>query len=145
MTLTLFLMLLLPSPAETIDQFGKAHAPDQQRSGYTVIDFAASWCQPCWKALPHLERLHKELPDLRILVISEDKEVAGRDKLVKRLGLTMPVIWDQGHVWARRYEPKGMPTTMILDPSGTVVYSHTGYSAKDWKTFLTKLNSLPNP
>lgn len=138
----LMLIFLAVGGGPTSDQHGKIHLPDQPGEALTILDFAASWCKPCWKALPRLQKLAEQRPGLNILVISQDSEAAGRDKLVKKLGLTMPVIWDQGHVWAQKYQPKAMPTTMIVDKSGKILYSHGGSSAKDQKQFLEALERI---
>ena len=136
-------LLANPQPLAT-DQFGQSHSPQSPGEGVTVIDFAASWCKPCWKALPRLEALHREHPELRILVCSEDEQVGGRDRLVKKLGLTMPVIWDQGHQWARRYQPDAMPTTMIVDSKGNILFRHGGSDAAGWDAFLKALSKHSN-
>jgi len=138
----MLISLLILGPAETLDQQGRSHDPAKPGAELTVLDFAASWCKPCWKALPKLQELAKQQPELNILVLSQDERVAGRDRLVKRLGLTVPVVWDQGHQWARRYEPEGMPATMIVDAKGEVLYRHKGSNPKDWQTFLNKLAAL---
>ena len=98
-TLFLISFLLLGTSQ---DQFGNSHTPSKPGPGLTILDFAASWCGPCWKALPEVEKLHKE-GQVRVLVISQDTKKAGRDKLINKLGLTVPVIWDDGHLWAEKY------------------------------------------
>ena len=110
--------------------------------GITVIDFAASWCKPCWNALPHLQRFSEAFPQIRVLVLSEDNSSAGRDLLVSKLNLTMPVIWDKDHRWAEKYQPKGMPTTMIVDENGKVLYDHVGFSPQKWAQFKTRLHQI---
>jgi len=130
-----------PSPA-TLDQYGKAHDPDRLGERLVVLDFAASWCQPCWKALPRLEALAADRPELAVLVVSQDETRKGRDRLVRKLGLTVPVLWDEGHRWAARFEPEGMPTTMILDGDGTVLHRHTGSSERGWHELLAVLDRL---
>jgi len=124
------------------DQHGKDFSLDDLKGQVTVIDFAASWCKPCWQALPYLQELTESQPELRILVLSEDNRVAGRDKLVKKLGLTMPVLWDEDHAWADVFKPKGMPTTLILDENGAVLYRHEGFSTEKWQDFLAQLKAI---
>jgi len=137
-----WVILLLAPGATSMDQYGKGHDPSRPGSGYTVLDFAASWCKPCWKALPHVDELARTRDDIGVLVISVDRKLAGRDRLVKKLNLQVPVIWDQGHLWADFYQPAGMPTTMIVDTQGKVVYQHVGWSSEDWQKLLNELNRL---
>ena len=141
--LSLSLFFMGPqSGAPTFDQNGVQHQPEQPGAALTILDFAACWCKPCWKALPRLQDLAENRPELNILVISQDEKPAGRDKLVKKLGLTMPVVWDEDHIWARKYQPEAMPTTMIVDKNGKILYSHGGSSAKDWEEFLDALERI---
>jgi len=126
--------------AEEVDQHGNAHAWSGPSSSYTVIDFAAAWCRPCWTVLPKLQEYAKAHPEVRVLVVSVDDEVKGRDALVEKLGLTVPVLWDENHRIAEHYEPRGMPSTYVLDPKGTVVYKHTGSGKKEWEEMVAFLS-----
>lgn len=140
--MTHLLLLFLLLGGETSDQHGTAYDPTKPGAGLTVLDFAASWCKPCWKALPHVQAFAKANPDLRVLVISQDKEVKGRDRLIGKLKLTLPVIWDEGHRWAERYQPQGMPTTMIVNETGKILYQHVGFSDGKWAQFEQRLRQL---
>ena len=117
------------------DQHGQAHAWKGPSDGYTVIDFAASWCAPCWKSLPKLQGLAAKHPDLRVLVVSVDDEERGRDRLVAALDLSLPVLWDARYAIAEHYAPPGMPATYLLDPAGTVVHQHVGSNDEEWERF----------
>jgi thiol-disulfide isomerase/thioredoxin len=140
--MALVLCLPLASAAEELDQSGKAHAWRGEVGQYTVIDFAASWCGPCWRTLPKLASVASERPDLRFLVISVDEEVSGRDYLVERLDLEMPVLWDGDYAITEHYQPSAMPATFVISPDGEVVYSHAGSAEADWKAFETFLAGL---
>jgi thiol-disulfide isomerase/thioredoxin len=142
--LILFLLVLAaPMTAGERDQFGRDPAWRGATGSYTLIDFAASWCQPCWKSLPHLVVLAREHPSLRVIVVSVDDRVKGRDLLVERLHLTLPVVWDEKAQIASHYRPEGMPATFIIDPQGKVVYSSVGFSDKGWRALQEFVGKLP--
>ncbi|MDP6579425.1 MAG: TlpA disulfide reductase family protein [Vicinamibacterales bacterium] len=123
------------------DQHGVSH--DLAQPGrVTVVDFAAAWCVPCWSSLPRLEALAARHPDVGFLVISVDDRVDGRDQLVSKLALTLPVIWDADHVIAERFEPQAMPATFVLDARGAIVYQHLGYDQDSWAAFVDFLDGL---
>lgn len=128
-----------PLAAAETDQRGVAHAWTGPSAGYTVVDFAASWCTPCWSVLPRLEKFAAEHPEIRVVAVSVDDKVAGRDLLVSKLKLSIPVLWDDEHRIAEHYRPDGMPHTVVLDPAGKVVYRHTGSAAKDWDAMVAFL------
>ena len=137
----LFFLLLSDLPGLT-DQNGAAHS--LTRGEYTLLDFAASWCGPCHKALPHIDALKKEYPNLKVLVVCVDLEERNWRELVKKHKLDVPVIWDKDQVWVNHFQPPGMPTTLLLDPQGQKVYEHTGFSEKDLQRLKEKLKSLIN-
>lgn len=139
LALALALSTAGPLAAVETDQHGVAQAWTGPSAGYTVLDFAASWCTPCWSVLPRLEKFAAEHPGIRVVAVSVDDEVSGRDLLVSRLKLTIPVLWDEKHRIAERYRPDGMPYTVVLDPSGKVVYHHTGSAQKDWDAMVAFL------
>ncbi len=133
-----------PIPPEgAVDQSGNRH--ELAGSGYTVLDFAAAWCEPCYQALPRLEALARKHPRIRFLVVSVDEEVEGRDRLVEDLGLRLPVIWDDGHALVERFRPRGFPATYVLDSQGEIVYQHVGYSKKKWRELEGFLSRLGGP
>lgn len=121
------------------DQNGVEHAWTGPSERYTIIDFAAAWCRPCWTVLPKLEAYATANPDVRVLVISVDDEVTGRDALVDKLKLTIPVLWDEKHRIAEHYQPPGMPATYVLDRDGKIVYRHAGSAKKEWDAMLAFL------
>jgi thiol-disulfide isomerase/thioredoxin len=123
------------------DQHGVRHDLGQPER-VTVIDFAAAWCVPCWKSLPHLEALAARHPDIGFLVVSVDDSVDGRDQLVSKLALTLPVIWDADHMIAEHFEPQGMPATFVLDVRGTIIYQHFGYAQDTWAAFVDLLDGF---
>lgn len=142
--LILALLIALPTSAvlaaET-DQRGAAHEWKGPSSGYTVVDFAAAWCRPCWDVLPRLEAFAGSHPGIRVLVVSVDDNVQGRDALVEKLKLTIPVVWDEKHRIAEHYRPVGMPSTFVLDPAGKIVYSHVGSGMKEWNAMVAFLEN----
>ena len=135
----LLFMLTGPVMAQETDQHGMAHAWKGPSAGYTIVDFAAAWCRPCWEVLPRLEAFASEHPQIRVLVVSVDDKVKGRDTLVSRLSLTIPVLWDEERSIAGHYRPSGMPATFVLDPSGAIVYRHLGSAKKQWDEMVAFL------
>ncbi|KAB2961870.1 MAG: TlpA family protein disulfide reductase [Thermoanaerobaculia bacterium] len=128
-----------PGGAAETDQRGAVQAWQGPSAGYTVIDFAASWCRPCWAVLPRLEAFATEHPEIRVVAVSVDDAVSGRDLLVAKLHLTIPVLWDGRHRIAEHYRPAAMPSTFVLDPSGAIVYRHTGSTLEDWDAMVAFL------
>lgn len=127
--------------AQERDQNGEVHSWKGASGHYRVIDFAAAWCRPCWEALPRLQKFADTHPDVRVIVVSVDERVEGRDKLVKTLGLEVPVLWDEEHRVAEHYQPVGMPATYVLNPAGDIVFQHVGSGIREWDEMVAFIDS----
>jgi len=131
--------LLLPAQALEIGQ----KAPDftlkntqgenlslaEQRGKIIVINFWASWCAPCRKEMPVLQKFHEKYNDLGVSVWGvnvEQENQAGRNFL-KGLDLTFPIFFDQSNTISATYQVKAMPSTVIVDRDGLVRYVFRGY------------------
>ena len=68
-----------------------------------LVKFFADYCQPCKETLPAAERIHEAYPDVTFLGIDEDDTSETASDVVRRYGLTFPVIHDAGNVLAGRF------------------------------------------
>jgi peroxiredoxin len=98
-----------------------------------VVSFFATYCEPCKKELPVLQRLHRAATDagLGVVVVSIDREQAAHDELaalVKQHALTFPVLVDRFNIAAKRYGVEKLPSVFVLDGAGTVRNVNVGYS-----------------
>jgi len=85
-----------------------------------VIDFFAAYCRPCQRALPELEALHKQRPELSIVGVSLDDSRAAAWKSVSRHHLTFPVVHDAGNVLAGRLRVTELPVSFVVDGKGRI-------------------------
>lgn len=87
-----------------------------------LVNFWASWCGPCRKEAPELERLDRSLHGAARLIGVDytDREDSGRS-YVRHYGWTFPVLSDPDGVYGGRYGLIGLPTTAVLNSSGRIV------------------------
>jgi thiol-disulfide isomerase/thioredoxin len=103
--------------------------PNKAKAKVYIIDFWASWCEPCKKALPALDTLYKQNKKKGLVVIGinvDDEKQLGQDFL-KSHGVSFPVIFDKGRALAEKIEISTMPTSYVLDKSGKVKFVHRGF------------------
>ena len=125
-------------PSVATDQHGRSHVWRGPTGQLTLLEFAASWCAPCRKTLPRLEAFAREHPDLRVLTVSVDERRQGRDELVDSLRLSLPMLWDEEHRIAEHYQPKAMPTAILISPDGEVLYTALGSRTDDWEKLVRR-------
>ncbi|MGH7439896.1 MAG: TlpA family protein disulfide reductase, partial [Polyangiaceae bacterium] len=85
-----------------------------------LVDFFSENCAPCAKALPSVEALHRSMPEVVVLGISEDDDASGAQRVVQAHALTFPVIHDAGHVLAGRFRVTDLPATFVVDARGQI-------------------------
>lgn len=90
------------------------------RGRVVVLKFFAEYCEPCKRTLPAAEGLHRQLPDVAFVGISEDDRVSTANELVARYQLTFPIVHDRGQALAGRFRVGELPATFVADATGTV-------------------------
>ena len=111
------------APALALPAIGPGGAPGPQVTlaaslgKVTVIDFWATWCGPCLKALPGLDRIARK-PDVTVLAINLDDAAAARGLFDER-GYAMTLLADDAEV-SERYGVTTIPHTIVVGRDGTV-------------------------
>lgn len=92
-----------------------------------VINFWATWCEPCRQEIPNLEQANAEYHDqgVRFLAVTDELRPEVR-RFISEIGMTLPVYFDNGGRVGTRYQIQGIPTTFFLDSEGYIVARHSG-------------------
>ena len=101
-----------------------------------LIDFCATWCEPCVAEFPHLRRLYEgnKNKGFVILAVAMDgpETVAQVPAFAKRNQLNFPVLTDEDSRIASLYNPKkSAPLSVLIDKNGHIVSMHEGYNPGD--------------
>jgi thiol-disulfide isomerase/thioredoxin len=123
---------------------GKGQITKDSLSGkVAIVDFWATWCGPCKQSFPKLEEISKQnTGKVQVVGISVDDKSDGVADFAKSNGATFPIGWDDGHSIASRWKVDSMPTTFILDGSGTVRFIHAGYHDGEADVIAKELATL---
>jgi len=84
-----------------------------------LLVFSDPHCGPCNALAPELERLHREHPDLAVLMISRGEPEENRIK-AREHRLTFPIILQQHWEVSRRYAMFAMPIAYLIDEAGVI-------------------------
>lgn len=94
-----------------------------------ILDFWASWCGPCKESLPFYEDLQKRYSPqgLQVLAVSVDEDPQSALDFIGKRSFSIRILWDSNKELSKRLELKAIPTTLILDSSGKVLYRERGF------------------
>jgi len=129
--------LLLPLPGaiagETFDyqlhdMEGKLHKVSYYRGKWLIINFWATWCTPCLKEMPELERFYQQNKETAQVwgVSFEDSDKATIRAYVDRLGITFPILGHGQDPLTGYGEVNVLPTTFVIDPDGLFQHRFEG-------------------
>jgi len=97
-----------------------------------LVDFWASWCVPCKASFPALDALYRREREhgLEVLAVNLDEQRKAADAFLAGRPHVMPVMFDPKGESAQAFMVHGMPTSVLIDRSGHIRFTHTGYTAK---------------
>ena len=97
-----------------------------------VVNFWATWCDPCREEMPSFERLRERLKGqpFEVLTVNYGEGRERIQQFLDRHRLTLPVLLDPEKQAAAAWRAGGLPMTFIVDARGRVRYSAFGES--DW-------------
>lgn len=103
------------------------------RGKVVLLNFWATWCPPCLKEMPAMERLHRAYKDRGLVVLGLSQDQAGADKVrafVDKLQVTFPIWHDRDGLVGRQYSIPGVPTSYLIGADGRMAYRALG--EYDW-------------
>jgi thiol-disulfide isomerase/thioredoxin len=116
------------------------------RGKIVILNLWATWCAPCVKEMPSLERLAGRLPPDRfaVVAVSQDKGgVAIAKFFLDRIGVrSLPLYVDPNGRVSREFGVRGLPTTILIAQSSTVLAKLEGPAEWDSDEIVAYLLSL---
>ena len=122
------------APALTIQSLNGLGAVslDAMSGKVAIVQFWATWCEPCKKSLTQLEQLSKQSAGtIEVIGIAVDDTPRGVADFAKAQGVSFPIAWDENHTLMWKWSVAKMPSTYILDGKGTVRFIHETNKNKD--------------
>ena len=112
------------------DMDGKSYTLSSLRGKVVMINFWATWCPPCREEIPSMETVYLALRDKGFIVLAINQWETP-DHVFSYMGQldvypTFPILFDGDSKVSDSYGVKGLPTTMLIDKRGRVVYRAVG-------------------
>jgi thiol-disulfide isomerase/thioredoxin len=99
------------------------------RGKVVLLDFWASWCEPCRHSFPWLNAMQARYADRGLVVIgvNVDRERAAADRFLRDVPAAFRIVYDPAGALASRFDLPGMPVSYLIGRDGEVVGQHLGF------------------
>ena len=122
-----------------------------------ILSFFATWCQPCMKELPLLEKVYQEYKDTRIKFFLIDITDATRNNpgevygikyadapeaegFLKKKGMTMQILYDRRGHTMKRYNAMKLPRLFVMDGNRALTFMRRGFHEGEEEKFVKELS-----
>ena len=122
-----------PTPALSLkDLEGTAQALQAYRGKVVVLNFWATWCEPCRDEMPSFNKLRQSFAGKPVVVLAVNVgEGEGRiAEFLRKVPVDFPVLLDRDAAVSKAWKVRLLPATFILGRDGRVRYSYAG--ERDW-------------
>ncbi|GBC92798.1 Thiol-disulfide oxidoreductase ResA [bacterium HR15] len=118
-----------PAPDFELDSLDNQQVKLSELKGKPVfLDFWATWCGPCRRALPHTQAFsekYKGKAHILAINVREDKETVR--EFMEKNRYTFRVLMDSEGMTARAYGVRGIPHFVVIDAKGKIAFIQIGY------------------
>ena len=126
----------VPAPDRQLPRLGTAEngSVADYKGKVVLVNFWASWCPPCTKELPLLEKTQSAMTKAGGTVLGINTRDATEDAqgFVRKYGLTFPSLRDGSGDFAEKWGLTGYPESFLLDKEGRVAAARRGPIDKAW-------------
>jgi len=110
-----------------------------------VLNFWASWCQPCRNEMPHFDKIYKEVKEDVVFMMVDltdgKRETIEKAKsFIVESGYSFPVYFDMEQEAAYTYGVTSIPSTLFIDREGYIIRGYRG--AIDEETLMVGINLI---
>ena len=114
------------------------------RGKVVYLDFWASWCGPCLKAVPAIEEMRSEFPadHFQIVAVNLDQKKKKAMRFLKKNPVGYPSASDPAGRLPEQFGLETMPTSYLIDRDGVIRYVHRGFKSGDDKHLRDEIRAL---
>lgn len=105
---------------------------DSLEGKVVLVNFWATWCKPCEREMPAMERLYNALPrdDFEMVAVSIDDSMEDVASFQEGYQLSFPIVLDADKRVNTAYQTMGVPESLLIDVDGRIVERYVG--PRDW-------------
>lgn len=114
--------------------------------GPVLLDFWATYCKPCIKAMPKLQKIHEKYGQSGLTVLGVNVDGPRGQNRVKPFlrarKVSFPIALDSDSAVMRRMQVNVLPTTLLITPDGEITLRQVGYNSKNADVLLAAVEAL---
>jgi thiol-disulfide isomerase/thioredoxin len=129
------------------NSLGEDKSFSEFKGNILLVNFWATWCAPCIKEMPSLDRLQSKFnKNFKVLPISIDRDGIEKVKnfYIKRKIKNLDQFFDFKNTLAQELELFGLPTSFFVDKKGMIIAKYNGNMEWDQKNVVELINYLNN-
>lgn len=131
-------------PLALADLDGKPHDLTAYRGKVVLVNFWATWCEPCRDEMPALGRLQKKLGGRQfvVLAVNIDEPESRIRKFLEQMPLGFPVLTDPERKATKAWNARILPASFIIDRDGRIRYTAVGELDWDGEAVVARISTL---
>jgi peroxiredoxin len=110
------------------DVEGRLHRLDDYRGKVVLVNFWATWCEPCREEMPSMNRLRASLAGrpFEVLAVNLGESESRIKRFVEQLPLEFTVLMDRDSAAAKAWRARVLPMSFLVGPDGRIRYYVVG-------------------
>ena len=116
----------------------------QYRGKIVLLDFWASWCDPCKQSFSWMNEMQMRYgkSGFKVVAINLDESYEDAQHFLKEFPVQFDIAYDPKGKTADAYALSVMPSSFLINEQGQVVYKHRGFNGADKKIIESKIRRL---
>lgn len=115
---------------ELKDVEGKSYKLSDFKGQPVVLNFFATWCQPCIDEAPELEAFGNDYKDAQLIIVAKGESKKRMEKYIEDENSKLLYLLDTKEEVSNNYSVIGQPETLIINKDGVIVERFTGPTTK---------------
>ncbi|WP_156306817.1 TlpA family protein disulfide reductase [Sphingobacterium endophyticum] len=133
--------MVMTESAKLSDEAGKIVSTHDLQGKVVFINFWATWCGPCRAEMPSIQKLYNKYKDnenVVFMLVEIEHNLDGAKEFLAKEKLDMPIYFPESDI-PSTWLGNSIPSTIVLNKQGMLVFDHAGmadYSTKEFEDFL---------